>query len=300
MSLLEDKAPYRRPWWKVRLAVLLPVLGLWVLAIGYVASHEASMIFQAPAVFGGQTPADNGIPFEDVHISVDAKSYIDAWWIPAKEPSEKVLLYFHGNAEVLQYESAELELFRQTGYNLLFVDYRGYGHSSPLQTTGITTAADARAAFKYLEQQRHFAASNIILCGWSIGTGVAAQLAVETPGAGGLILVSPITSVADVANEGWIFRYPLRPVQWLRHDNDMATKDKIVSIHMPTLIMTGAEDTLAPPWMAQELYSRAPGPKTIQLIQGADHNSIMDDYSGMLLRTVEAFLQSLPESTTPH
>ena len=183
------------------------------MAIGYVVSQEASMIFQAPMTFGGKTPADRGVPFEDVRIPVDANSYIDAWWIPATEPNGKVLLYFHGNAEVLQDEWAELELFRQTGYNLLFVDYRGYGQSSPLQTTGITTAEDARAALKYLIQQRHFAVSDIVLCGWSVGgTGVAAQLALESPNAGGLILVSPITSVADVANEEWIFRYPLRPV----------------------------------------------------------------------------------------
>jgi pimeloyl-ACP methyl ester carboxylesterase len=300
MSLVEHEGVRGRSWRKAPLVILVTILGLWVLAIGIVVSQEAGMIFLPPRVSGGKSPADSGIPFEDVHIPADANTYIDAWWIPAKEPNEKVLLYFHGNAEVLQGESGEVALFRQTGYNLVFAEYRGYGRSSQLQTTGITTAADARAAFKYLEQQRHIPASDIVLCGRSIGTGVAAQLAFETPGAGGLILVSPITSVADVANEEWIFRYPLRPTQWLRHDNDMATKDKIGSIHMPTLIMTGTEDSLAPPWMAKELYALSPGPKTIQLIKGTDHNYIMDDYSGMLLRTIETFLQSLPVPATSH
>ena len=38
------------------------------------------------------------------------------------------------------------------------------------------------------------------------------------------------------------------------------TKEKMSSIHMPVLIMSGTDDTLAPPWMAKELYDRANQP----------------------------------------
>jgi pimeloyl-ACP methyl ester carboxylesterase len=300
MSFLESQPNTPTPRWKIALIILLAILSLWGLAIWGLVHEEAAMIFMAPQTFGNSTPVVEGLAFEDVHILVDGTSFLDAWWIPAKEPTSKVLMYFHGNAEVLAQEHAEIELFRQTGYNLLLVDYRGYGRSSHLQTTGATTAADARAALKYIEQIKQVPASDIVLCGWSVGTGVAAQLALETPDAAGLILISPITSVDDVANEEWVFRYPLRPAQWLRHDSDMATKDKIASIHIPALIVTGSVDTLAQPYMAQELYARAGGPKTLHFIDGADHNSIMSNENGELLRTIQTFLQSLSKTPTGH
>jgi pimeloyl-ACP methyl ester carboxylesterase len=198
---------------------------------------------------------------------------------------------------VLEPESnREVPLFRQTGANLLMVDYRGYGHSSPLHASGDTVREDALASMRYLEQTRHIAASDIVIFGWSIGTGVATQLAMDAPDAGGLILLSPITSVDDVADESWLYKDVLRPAQWLRHDNDLANKNKIGSIHMPVLIICGTVDTIAPPWMARELYARANKPKTIQWIAGAGHNDVMVSRDGAFLRAIARFLDSLPKA----
>ena len=252
-------------------------LALYTIAIVLLVVFQGALIFPAPKVILFSTPANAGLAFQDLYLPVDGTTRIHAWWVPASTPTAKVLLYFHGNAQVLEDEAGhEAPLFHQTGANLLLVDYRGYGRSSPLAPSGATMAADARAAMRYLTEQRSAASKDIFLCGWSIGTGVAAQLATETPHAGGLILFSAITSVPDIANQQWIFRYPLRAAQWLRHTNDFATKTKIASIHMPLLLMTGSRDSLAQPWMARQLYARANEPKTLVLVNEAEHNDIFD------------------------
>jgi len=276
--------------------------GLGVLVAGYVVviallvAFQGRLIFLPPANVPAGSPADAGLNFEDLHIPVQGKGYVHAWWIPSADPHARTILYFHGNAGVLEREAnREVPLFRQTGANLLLVDYRGYGHSSSLHTSGATAAEDALAAMQYLEQERHIVASDIVIFGWSIGTGVATQLAMDAPDAGGLILLSPITSVDDVADENWVYGKLLRPVQWLRHDNDLANKDKIGLVHMPVLIMCGTVDTIAPPWMARELFERANEPKTIQWIEGAGHNDVMATRDGAFLRAVVGFLDSLPK-----
>ena len=79
--------------------------------------------------------------------------------------------------------------------------------SSKLQTNGPSTEDDARAAMRYLIEVRHIAPSDVVIAGWSIGSAVAAKLAVDSPKAAALILFSPISSVDDVANQDWTYRY---------------------------------------------------------------------------------------------
>jgi pimeloyl-ACP methyl ester carboxylesterase len=271
----------------LKLAVVAAVLYVALVIIMY-ALHE-KLILPGRHDANGITPAAAGLTFEDLTIPVDGSSYLHAWWLPALTPSNVVILYFHGNYEVLGTEATiEAPLLHATNANVLLVEYRGYGTSSPLQATGATTEADARAALRYLSAQRHVRKSNIILAGRSIGSAVATRLAVESPGAAGLVLVTPITSVADVANQNWVFRYLLRPVEWLVRDN-FDTEARISAVRMPVLIVAGSRDVLAPPRMAQRIFGRANEPKSLHVIDGADHNDILERHGDAVLHVLRAF-----------
>ncbi len=250
-------------------------LGLYVLACVLVFVFEARLIFQPPKFPPATTPASANLAFEDLHIPVAAGGQIHAWWVPAAEPTPAVILFFHGNGYSLEREAAhEVPMLHQSGANVLAADYRGYGASSRLHPDGPSTAEDARTALRYLLEQRQVPPADIYIAGRSIGTGVATQLATETPHAGGLILISPFTSVADVGDETWVYRTVFRPVRWMGHANDFDNRAKIGTVQMPVLIMTGTQDELATPAMAKILYDQAKNPKAMQLIDGADHNTI--------------------------
>lgn len=287
-------------------------VSVWIVALvavlyvgGIIACHfylEPKLIFPAPTTYSHRTPAELNLPFEDLHIPVDASSQMHAWWIPAEKPTAKVILYFHGNGYVLESEvvrtpAHEALSLHQTGANLLLADYRGYGESSPAQTNGPRTAEDARAAMRYLIEQRHMIPSDIYIAGWSIGSGVATQLAVESPHSAGLILLSPISSVYDVANQDLIYSTLLRPSQWIDNANNFENKNKIASVHMPVLIVSGTADTIAAPWMPKLLYDRANQPRTLYMLNGVEHDDLWDKGDGALIGYIRAFVSEGSSAT---
>jgi uncharacterized protein len=279
-------------------------LGVYVLACVLVFVFEARLIFQPPKVTPATTPADAGLAFEDLHIPVAEGGQIHAWWVPAAAPAPAVILFFHGNGYALESEVAyEAPMLHRTGANLLLADYRGYGASSKLHPDGPSTAADARAVLRYLLEQRHVPLADIYIAGRSIGTGVATQLAremaTETPGAGGLILISPFTSVLDVGDESWVYRVLFRPVRWMGHANDFDNRKKIGKVQMPVLIMTGAQDELATPMMAKALYDNAKKPKAMQLIDGADHNTIALVGTAPVAQAIKTFIAFTSAAPSP-
>jgi uncharacterized protein len=287
--------PRRKRWKKILLILGLTVIGLYLLLLIVVFVAQDKLIFPAPQSFPATTPASANIPFEDLHIPVDASTQIHAWWIPAQPPTKNVILYFHGNGYSLESEATrEAEIFHQIGANLLLVDYRGYGTSSHVQASGPRSEADASAAMRYLLEQRHVSPSDVWIAGWSIGSAVATQLATVSPHAAGLILFSPITSVNDVAHEEY-GPYLFRPLEWLGHQNDFASKVRISSVYTPVLIMSGTLDQLAPPWVAKMLYERANEPKTIHMIEGAHHDDFMDVGDGNVVRDIQSFIASGPK-----
>jgi hypothetical protein len=105
---------YRRRWKKVLVAVGVSVVGLYFLLLTMVFIYQDQLIFAAPRTIPDTTPASANIPFEDLHIPVEASIQVHAWWIPAQQPSTKVILYFHGNGYALESEATEeAPLFHQ-------------------------------------------------------------------------------------------------------------------------------------------------------------------------------------------
>jgi hypothetical protein len=86
------------------------------------------MHFRRREPFEKTTPAGSDLQFEDLRISVSARDYLHAWWIPAALPSAKVILAFHGNGYVLEdMVGNEAVNLHEIGANLMLVDYRGHG-----------------------------------------------------------------------------------------------------------------------------------------------------------------------------
>ena len=251
------------------------------------------MAFPAPSQYAKATPADAGIAFEDLQIPVNGSEQVHAWWIPASQPTDKVLLMFHGNGYVLEQAAApggEVKSLHNLGPNLLLVDYRGYGSSSPGTPNETRVYEDARAALAYLVTQRQVRVNNVILMGRSIGTGPATQLAVEHTDAGGLILESPFTSVPEAAKAIWYLRaFPLSIFVHNRFDN----LSKIGLVHVPVFITVGTEDTLTPPEMAKALFQRANQPKQLYLVPGAGHNDIVEIGGETLENQISGFIDGI-------
>ncbi len=139
-----------------------------------------------------------------LHLATPDGNTLVNWYAPAKR-GQPTLLYFHGNGGGVGIRSQRMDDLQRRGYGVAMLSYRGYSGStgSPSETTII---ADARLAYDDL-RQRGVPASDIVLFGESLGTGVATQPAARVPVAG-LILDSPYTSLRDLAQG----QFPWLPV----------------------------------------------------------------------------------------
>jgi len=196
----------------------------------------------------------------------------------------EVILYFHGNAGDLGGWQFVAEDFTAHGYNVLIIDYRGYGKSAgTISENGFYR--DAEAAYTFLVQEKGFSPQDIIIYGRSIGTGVAVDLASKHK-TRGLILESPYSSLKKLANE----KLPLLfPSLYLRfHFNNI---QKIKKVECPVILIHGGKDTLIPAAHSERLFKKITGEKKMILIPEGSHNDLnsFQEYDEFLEEILPAF-----------
>ena len=132
------------------IALLVAGYGLLLLVVYFM---QARMLY-LPGVPGRAltlTPADAGLDYEDFSIKTADGVSLHGWFIPG--PSQRVLLFFHGNAGNISHRLDSIRQFHQLGLSVLIVDYRGYGQSGG-KTTEAGLYRDADAAWDYLVKTR--------------------------------------------------------------------------------------------------------------------------------------------------
>jgi fermentation-respiration switch protein FrsA (DUF1100 family) len=191
-----------------------------------------------------------------------------AWYGKAK-PGEPTLLYFHGNGGSLADRAERVRRFMAEGWGVYMMSYRGYGGSSgsPSEAANL---ADARIAYGALVVDG-VKPESIIAYGESLGSGVAARIAVERR-VGGLILEAPYTSVVEVGRR----TYPYLPVSLLLADR-YETDKVIKQVSVPLLILHGERDGVISVDMGRELARLANEPKKLVILPRAAHSNIYTD-----------------------
>jgi fermentation-respiration switch protein FrsA (DUF1100 family) len=218
------------------------------------------------------TPAQAGLPrAEEVTLTTSDGEHIFAWHV-APGDGKPVILYFHGNGGALHYRVARFEKLIDDGVGLVAVEYRGYGGSSGSPSEhGLI--ADAEAAYAFAVAR--YPASQIVVWGESLGTGVAVALAAEEP-VGRVILEAPFTSAEAVGAK----RYWYLPVRLLMKDQ-FRSDERIGKVTAPLLILHGVKDDTVPFAMGQQLFALANKPKHIVKFLDGGHEDL--DNNGALI-----------------
>lgn len=259
--------------WSRRIRWTLMLLVLAYLALcAYMWSIQQQYVFK-PRPLLQTTPDRLGIKFEEVHIPSGKGADIGelyAWWLPSNSAAAPTILYLHGNDKNISAAAdiSKAALMQSMGYNLLMVDYRGYGKSTGGEPTEGKVYEDAESAWNYLVKQRGNDPKRIFIFGHSLGSAIAIDLATRHPEAAGLIAESSFTSMVDMGSR----KYPYLPVDPLLNQR-FESINKIASLKIPLLLIHGTWDRLVPYQMSQQLFDRAPQPKTLKLIEGGEHNN---------------------------
>ena len=192
--------------------------------------------------------------------------------------SKQLLLYSHGNGEDLGMIQGILENFQERGISVLAYDYPGYGTSSHKPTeSGVYAAADA--VYKFAIETLHFAPEQIVLYGYSLGSGPSCWLAEHYP-VNRLILDSAFTSAFRVMT-----RIKLLPND--KFDN----LSRFKNISCPVLLIHGTKDRIVPIWHARKNWKVLHGEKQKLWVEGAGHTNISEVAGPVYWNTVLSFIK---------
>ena len=188
-------------------------------------------------------------PFEEVFLSTDDGAELHALRFTVPNGTGTVL-YFHGNSGSLRRWGKQAQRFTRLGWNVLMMDYRGFGKSRG-KLSEEALHADAARWYSWLKER--VAEERIVVYGRSLGSGMAVPVAAANrPQA--LVLESPFANLYDAARHQfyalpyrWLLRYAFR--------NDKAIR----RIACPVHIFHGKRDPVVPYESALKLYALVPG-----------------------------------------
>ncbi len=258
------------------LILLLPAMA-WVAAVAMIWWTQERLLF-FPTVLPPDTPlAIAPKVFErSVEVSGARLSLLE---LRLDAPSG-VVFFLHGNGGSLREWFVDPELYRQANFDLVMMDYRGYGKSSGEIESEAQLHSDVRRVWDTVAPR--YKDLPIVIYGRSLGTALAAQLASEIDPQL-TVLVSPYRSMVALARHDypWVppfaVRYPLR------------TDAALLGVTGPVLIFHGDRDTLIPLEHGRALAAMHPSAR-LHAIAGAGHDDVhhFDQYRHALAGALQA------------
>jgi uncharacterized protein len=238
--------------------------------VGYAASGSITraMLFPGdPAPIPQQLPT--GVQRVDYQAS-DGQGLVGLL-IRAEDPQAPTLVYFHGNAESAG-RNLDLGLaLRKRGCHVFLAEFRGFGGVGG-DPTEAGLLLDGEAALVAVERELGTPPEQVVLCGRSLGSGVASGLAGRGRGRR-VILLSPYTSIVDVAS-----RMAPRPLAWLAVRDRLDSRSALTGRQVPLLVFHGDRDGVVPYPLGKELAAAAGG--ELVTLEGVGHNDLLSPPHG--------------------
>ena len=286
---MRTKRWFGRTWWFVAIALMCATGAGCV----YLEVNERELVFR-PVRDYARTPADQGLAFDELWLRVPREKgagteRVHAWWLPADRADAPAILYLHGIRWSLGNNLFRIARWHALGFNVLAIDYRGFGKSDGDMPSEKQVYADARVAWAELKRRVPTTAQRFIY-GHSLGAAVALELAATEDGVAGVIAEAGFTSLADIVAER---NLPVGPLMSQRFD----ALARAPQLRAPALFMHGTDDRVVPPGMSERLFAAAPKPKRLLLVEGGSHSNVaggaMDQYRATVVEFVALAQQNL-------
>ncbi len=191
------------------------------------------------------------------------------------ENPKGVVFYLKGNSKSIKGWGKFAVDFTRHGYDVIMVDYRGFGKSTGRRTQK-AVKRDMQVIYNKIKDK--VPEKYIILYGRSMGSGFAAKLAsMNNPRM--LILDAPYYSLSKVAKKyipfmplSILIKFPMPTYKWLRY------------VNCPIHIIHGTDDKLIPYKTGVKLSKIKPGLTKLHTVIGGGHKNLnnFESYHKML------------------
>jgi uncharacterized protein len=219
--------------------------------------------------------------FEEINIKTPANKLLNGVLFKA-DSTKGLIFYLHGNAGALDSWGEVAKTYTDMHYDVFMLDYSGYGKSGGQITSQLQFFEDVQLA--YDQMKKKYPENKIIVLGYSIGTGAAADIAANNhPRL--LILQAPYYSLTDMMKHN----YPVVPIFILKYKFE--TNKYIQNCKMPVVIFHGEADEVIYYQSSLKLKALLKKTDTLITLHGQGHNGITDnpDYRNAIYKILNSY-----------
>tara|TARA_B110000037_G_scaffold220312_1_gene287728 strand:- start:28293 stop:29078 length:786 start_codon:yes stop_codon:yes gene_type:complete len=217
-----------------------------------------------------------GEPYE--FIDVDGGERIAMIYLP-KEGATELILFHHGNGEDLSHLEGRFEDFNARGFAVLSCDYPSYGHSDGTPNEeSLYRSGDA--IWNHAIEELGWKPSQIIHYGYSLGSGVAFELATHHP-ARAVVIEGAFKSIFRLYTV-------VRLLPWELFNNIA----KVNELQAPLLVVHGTEDVTVPFSNGVALAKAGPEGTRFVIAEGAGHADVWDTLGEEFWTELNSFLST--------
>ncbi len=196
------------------------------------------------------------------------------------DQSDKLVIYYHGNAGTACDRSFIKDYFRGEGYSYIFVEYAGYAGEETEPSKNLILK-DAENIADYLKENKY---RQIVVAGRSIGTAPALYQGALT-GVDSAVLITPFDTMKNVAR----YHYSMYPSFLTRENyNNIENLENIENL----LVIHGDKDRIVPIHLGKNLFESADAQnKKFIEIRDGNHNDVMTKIESYM--ALKEFLDNL-------
>ena len=205
---------------------------------------------------------------EEVEIALDDDLQMNALWVKENpsSKSDKAILYLKGNRGSIRFGTYQIRQMKHNGYDILIPDYRSYGKTEGEPKNNKQLLRDADISYQFLKQ--HYQEENIVVIGYSLGTGMASYVASQNNPMH-LLLIAPFTSLVDIKNQFLWFM----PDFLLKYK--LNNKKHLAKVKCPVTLLHGTRDQIVKYDFSEALSELYPSKVRLITVNGEGHRGII-------------------------
>lgn len=242
-------------------------------------------LFVGPTFYKDTEEGIPPFPYQSITFSSKNQEQINGWYSKA-DTGNKCVIILHGISANKSYMLAEASQFKNWGYSVFMVDFRGHGKSSGnCSTFGKKETEELDSVYNYARAKGN---KRVIIYGMSMGAIVGMKaIAEQSVKVDGIILDAPFGSLkSHFRSRAAILGFPSEPFAtlvtfWIGIERgydgfDHGGYQYANKISCPVLVQWGRKDRYVSQKEINKIYQSIPSSnKELVVYEDADHESLI-------------------------